>query len=295
MALAEFHNFYPYQRFVFWPLWILSVLLTAIISGVLYFVFSSITLHDVQNDLEQIAIKTAAFIPTEVHERLEKPSDQSSDDYRLLELYLQSIMSGNPSIDDIYTLRPTEDPDTMQFVVSGEETEDENRDGIIDESEQKAMLGEEYDITQAPKIKEALSQPTHDDSITYDKWGAWISGYAPLRNDQGEAVGVVGVDYEAGLLSEERRQILLPLFYINLALILPYALLSWYTTRRIGKPYRTLIQAMDRVVHGDINYKMTSRKKGEEFLLARLFNNMRDTLLHVCQHEAKKKYKPDEE
>ncbi len=174
MATSHLHPFNPYQRFVFWPLWVLSVILTAVISGILYYFLAQNLLQQTRAELEGIAVKTAGFIPTSIHENLQEPADQKSADYKLLELYLQSIMSGNPQIDDIYTLRPTDDPGTMTFVISGAETADHDTDGVIDEEEQKAMLGEQYDIFQAPKIKEGLAGPASDEAVTYDKWGGLV-------------------------------------------------------------------------------------------------------------------------
>ncbi len=115
--------------------------------------------------------------------------------------------------------------------------------------------------------------------------GAWLSGYAPLTNENGEAVAVVGVDYKAETLADKRQHIFNIILYINFALIIPFAVLSWYTSWRIGRPYRMLVKAMDRVRHGELDYTIKPRRKGEEFLIADLFHTMRDTLYKACRRE----------
>jgi HAMP domain-containing protein len=45
-------------------------------------------------------------------------------------------------------------------------------------------------------------RPLYDDA-----WGSWMSAYSPVKNENGEIVAAVGVDFEAGYVREIQRQI----------------------------------------------------------------------------------------
>ncbi len=278
-----------YQRVIFWPLWFLSVILTVFISGIIYLVFAQQVFKNSQQELMQIAQKTSYFIPAETHERLQQPGDQDSEDYNLLELYLQSIMAGNPKIDDIYTLRPTNKPHEMVFVISGKETEDSDKNGIIEDFEMKAALGEKYDTTDFPDLEKGFYEPAFDQEITYDKWGAWLSGYAPLKNQNGRSVAIVGVDFSADTIAKQRHDILNVFLIINAILILPYALLSFYVSRLVSRPYNLLIEGIGQVKRGDFNYRLKSGEKGLNKIVADFFNEMQEEYQKILERKSKKK------
>lgn len=279
MALSELYNLSPYRRYVFWPLAIFPSLLVLIVGGAFYYLLSRQQFSDTQIELKTIATRTANFIPVEVHERLRTPDDMRSEDYRVLELYLQSVMAGNDQIDDIYTLRPTEIENIMLFVVSAAGSEDRNGDNLIDEGEEKALLGEPYDISIAPAIYDALTAPSADSEITYDKWGSFLSGYAPLRNDTGEAVGILGVDYRAETISATRHRLLWRIV-LGVAIVIPIIFaLSWFLARRVTKPLKILIHGLDRIRHGEYSYEIPAEGKSEEQVVSRLLNAAKEILM----------------
>jgi methyl-accepting chemotaxis protein len=84
-----------------------------------------------------------------------------------------------------------------------------------------------------------------------DQWGRWVSGFAPIRNSQGEVVAAVGVDMrETTVIALQTRikNALLP------ALMLTYAVLFlsvWIIAYSISRPLRTLTLAAERVADGD--------------------------------------------
>jgi methyl-accepting chemotaxis protein len=287
--MMKLENYHPYQKKVFWTIFLLAFGLTIIVAGLFYFFLSREALQQAQQNLEQVAIKTANLIPVATHEKLITAEDQKSDDYKLLELYLKSVMSGNPKIDDIYTLRPTDKPHVMTFVVSGKGTYDANHDGYLGENEQKAMLGEKYNTEAQPQLEEGLTTPGHDKKITYDKWGAWLSGYAPLKDASGKTVAVLGVDYAANTLAQENRQLLVVILWVILIMVPIYIYFAHLLSRRIQKPFRMMVKAMDRITHGEIDYQIPVVEKSEEGLLADFFNNMKNVLIDAIRRKSEEK------
>ncbi|USN53619.1 MAG: hypothetical protein H6760_00390 [Candidatus Nomurabacteria bacterium] len=263
-----------YQRkvFIFISLFLLLALIAA---GIFAFSFrSNQILQERQQELQEAAFRVARKIPITAHEALISRDQQESDEYLEVQTLLKAILDANPGFDDVYTLRPTQTAHIFQFIVSGKDTEDENNDGIIDESEEKAYLTELYDATNSPELEKGLLAPTADKNITYDKWGSWLSGYAPLRNAKGQAVAVVGVDMKAELIKERRAELARNVG-IAMLLVVPIIILAAFLLARwLSRPFEVLALGMSRVSHGDYHYRLPMKGDKINDAFSELFNNM---------------------
>lgn len=173
-----------------------------------YVLIGDSILLELRNRAMSIATLVAEDVDAELHETLVDPSQEDSSVYELTATPLRQAAEDYPYIDSIYTLRRTEDPNTLVFVLDSMETEDTDGDGLISADEEKAHLGEPYDVSDFPELVAGFDGPSADTEVTEDKWGEWISGYAPILNAQGEAVAVLGADIDAGYYRESLRDIL---------------------------------------------------------------------------------------
>lgn len=263
-----------YKKRVFIRLSLFLLIMLLFVDTAIYLVQTKNLMKDTQSDLKQIAVEVAKNIPVEQHERLIQSSQQDTADYQTIEKYFKSVIIGNPKIDDVYTLRPTDKQHVMKFVVSGMTTHDKNGDGAIEESEQKPVLGEEYATVDYPDLENGLHEPSVDRTINYDKWGAWLSGYAPIRNSIGASVGLVGVDISAKFISQQRQSMFMSIVWSNLAIFPLLLLMSYFMSRLIGQPFSLLADGLEKVSHGNFNYQLPTRGKGDEALFVTLFNNI---------------------
>jgi signal transduction histidine kinase len=103
----------------------------------------------------------------------------------------------NPNVSDVYTFRKHADGTVVLLVDS--ET-DYNRNGVYDsddDREQRTPIGEAYDGV-TPSLLQAFDGETEFDAVPYtDRWGTWVSAYAPMRDENGNVEAVLGVDYDA--------------------------------------------------------------------------------------------------
>jgi len=280
-------SFRPFLRYIFWPIALVVMVVVIGIDIAVYFAVSGSIKKSVQDELQNIATNVAANIPVEMHELLIDPEQQNSDSgYKYIEQYFQSVMDGNPKINDIYTLRPTNQAHRFSFVVSAMVTSDIDGNGRIDENETKPALGEMYDATQSPQMEQGLFGPVADEEITNDKWGSWISGYAPLRDDHGRGVAVVGVDYSAQAMINEYWQILRALLIITVALIPILLIIVYIISLYFIRPFRNLARGMDHVSHGDFSYRLP-HGKGEAAVFNERFNSMLTMFEHSLEHKKK--------
>jgi len=183
---------------------------------IIYFQSRANLLNYLGEKLKAIAATTATSIDVSQHEQLRSPEDENSPTYKEIQNHLKRIVAANPGIDSIYTMRRSDKKNIWLFVVDSYETTDLNKNGRIEPEEEKAHLGEEYDVSPYPEMQKAFTGPQADKEITTDKWGSWISGYAPLYDRQGQAVAIVGVDYKASEYLTALRQVKILILSIGL-------------------------------------------------------------------------------
>lgn len=259
---------------MFWTFLIIGIILMFIGNLTVYVVRSRSIMSDIKDTLRESASNIASLVPTQIHESLIDPSQQSSSDYKFIETDFRLVMAGNPNISDIYTLRPTSKPHTMIFVVDAQITEDSNHNNVIDDEEIKAALGESFNTESLPRLEEAVNKPTVDDEINYDKWGAWLSGYAPIKDDSGKTVAILGVDYSADYISTLRNEAWHTIIYIDLILIPLIILSAWFVSRRVSRPFSILAYGLERLSHGDFEYRLPISKHKDERIFEELFDRI---------------------
>jgi len=132
---------------------------------------------------------------------------------------LDQIRAENPGVVYTYILRPTSDPYFYEFVADADSLDlttwvDIDSDGIKDDQVAPGYL---YfvDNPESSALRKALVAPTADEEPTYDQWGAWLSGVAPILDTEGRADAILGIDFEAAMVHEFSRQTFKPLLYFG--------------------------------------------------------------------------------
>jgi len=132
------------------------------------------------------------------HQLVTEETPASDETYQFLLTKQRKLLWLNTSVDDIYTMRMG--PDGSVRIIVDSET-DYDGDGVITGSrEHRTEIGEHYSRMSAAMLDAFHSETIHTyfDDIPYsDRWGLWVSSYAPIFNDQGKVDGIVGVDFSA--------------------------------------------------------------------------------------------------
>lgn len=127
---------------------------------------------------------------------------------------LESI---HPDIKFAYVMYKDDD-NAIAFLVDSI-TVDRDGDGKISDNEKAAPMGEVYK-NSTKEMKEAFLHPTADKEINQDRWGSFLSGYAPIYNSKNQVVAIVGLDMQS---SEVQNK--LYLFYLAAILAIGMAVL----------------------------------------------------------------------
>ena len=160
--------------------------------------FTSDSMHSVR---EQLRLQIIGFAPTYAdefvrHGALLVDFDTPPDDpvyLKLIEMQ-KRWLELNPAIADIYTFRVVDGQ--CRLLVDSET--DYNRDGVYyGEREMRTPIGESFGEADEHAYAAMEGEYVFVDEVYSDRWGTWVSAYAPMYNPDGSVHSILGVDFPA--------------------------------------------------------------------------------------------------
>lgn len=149
-----------------------------------------------------------------------------------------------------------------------------------DSSEQQANVGDEFEYSYADMATVFSGERYAHEYIEESKYGAVISVYDPVFDNDGNVIAVIGSDYDANELvkqinSTNRKIILTTIFYIVVSFLVLGLIVG-----KITKSLRVVDQKIYDLVHseGDLTQKLEITTGDEMELIA---NNVNKLLAHI--------------
>ncbi|MCX7904813.1 MAG: methyl-accepting chemotaxis protein, partial [Caloramator sp.] len=210
----------------------------------IFVLYSSLT------KLQSNAIKTVEFaqkmIDGDKLQRVWESKDMNSQDFKDVKDSLIRAKS-NSDVKFVYTLFV--DNDKVYFIVDGA-------------TEDAASLGEEYvhkkEMTLAMNGKiSVLKFPIKD------KWGTFVSAYAPVKNSEGKIVGIVAVDMDVSVLEYINSKLIASMIYIFIILfIIAIFFINRYSKNVVFQIDNALIN-INELSSGNLTVKLDANTKDE--------------------------------
>ena len=281
------------------PTWISVAVLFVIViiviatSWILYNHTVNILTQNLRDRLLTISITQAANIDGADIDALQVADDWKKPEWARVINKLHKTKYSNDQIVFIYIFRKTSnDPTKMEFVADADSVDpyaninndpsgetlpasscsgcvDSNRDGKIEPNgpDKLQWPGQPFpEITDIPESFEAYNTAITVEDIYTDEYGSVLTGFAPIKDDNGNTVAVLGTDIKADDFLTITRQTLYPFLAFIAALTFIIATLA-----------------------GSLIYIWSRRAN----LLARLShrleiaNGQQESLLHFISHEIK--------
>lgn len=248
------------------------VLITAItLSTAIHFLQQEARITRLGANLEHIAATGALLIDGEDHTKIKTRADAQSDAFMELQFQLEKIRAANDlSPDAIYTLRPVEDKDgkiIMEFVT---------------------MLGTPYTgdrYTLRPEMAEALDKQcsTHTSEVYADRYGMWLSAYAPIFGPDGKLDGLLEVDYRADKLGELDKNTRNNTIFYTLLCILVAMFSAFLTLRWFFRPVQALALGINALEEGNYEHRIQPIETTSE--LKRITDTFNSMVSNIAERE----------
>ncbi len=255
---------------------IIFFLTSALVLGVVFsfFYFRASKLRDdaFQKHLENFVEVSANFISGE--DVLEIPLEEGCDKIpqgRDLIKKLKNIRAVDPDIFDVYVMVRGSDRSTLRFVTNA------------DRERTPVACGELYDIRNEPHMRDGFWDPVANMTPNTDKWGTWVSAYAPIRKRTGETIGMVGVDIAQQKIMEIRAEFF-NLFLLSMGACLAFSLtIGLLSSFWLTRPVRQVIKGMERIRNGDLQHSLGHFSQTEFEKIANIFNQMTGSLRRMIR------------
>lgn len=155
--------------------------------GFIYHYSQQALIRTVQNNLLSTAESAAYLTNVGQLRKIENAKQKEEEDYRDIQDHHLALLSADKDLAYIYTLIQKDDG-KVYFITDIQSPSSKREDDT-------AYVMEVYEST-TPLMLEALEKgtPQVESSPSEDKWGKFLSAYAPLRGRDGELFGIIGVD-----------------------------------------------------------------------------------------------------
>ncbi len=220
------------------------VLLTsALLGAATYLGISSFIRTGISEELRGAAGLTALAINPAAHAEIQKPGDEKKEAYAAARRVMRKARNLCRNVRFIYTMRMNPEGQVI-FVVDAE-----------DNLSTASRVGDIYP-NPSPKLIAAFSKPYEvqvEDCFQTDKWGTFLSSYAPITSGDGRLDAVLGMDISAHEIIGYERFHLAIIAGTSSAIALLVILLGFVFAALISRPLTTLESDMARIREFDLS------------------------------------------
>jgi len=241
------------------------ILLMTLVSNYIFHYISSKEWF--QAEASNLAASAASLIDGQEHNRLRTHTDENSAEYRKIQQLLKIFQDNNSDIKYIYTMRKSNEENKWEYVVDAD-TQDHHH------------IGDDYAVGNYEVMENANTAWVADNGFQTSQWGTFITGFASIKDTNGQTLGLVFVMITANRMIRHDIGIglwALFLFIFGLRLII-------YTT---NKAIKKSTKPLDEIVFSIREWQLGNRdlqqklniKTGDEFeVLGEIMNQAADLL-----------------
>lgn len=276
-GVTEAHKTVKFQTKLAIAFSLLAVLTSSFLVLTLYMHFRGRLRQDLRQRLHDTVAVAALHLDGAVaddHATLTDLSQEGNPTYLRIKRLLQQIHERATDSRFAYTWRRQPDGQLI-FVVDAETDPNE-----------MSHLGEIYDSGEPSVLASlaTLKDVMTDDEPTPDKWGVWLSGYAPFYRSDGQLEGILGLDISAASVLAHERQFLWTALAVLAATVPLVVVLGFWFGRSLAAPIVKLTRSAKRIAQGDLRHRVGVAGRDETHVLAQSFNEMTDTLCEAIVH-----------
>lgn len=226
--------------------------------------------------------KTAAMVTNaDDFSLIKNRESEKTEEYYGIRKKLQDIKKANPQVLFIYTLRPTKEKNVYEFVV--------------DADKEPYHVGDKYDVAGQEAIKKALKSPITESDYETNRWGKYLTAYAPIVNVEGQTMGIVGVDFAVSSPEEpETNGLAKANFIVVIAALVIVTYFTLRKTSRAVKPLGEITQGINSMAQGNFDLKLNVNTGDELEDMANSLNNLSESLGQL-QRKLQNEYKVTED
>lgn len=235
----------------------LVIVLCVFLGCLVYLRVNGFFLNMIKTQVKDLA--TVAALQVDQDKLLQvEPGMEESEVYGQVVSGLRTVLKSE-SAAYIYIMRKNQAGNTVFWVDADEE--------------EPASIGEPYEEL-ASMEKAFAGEAATDDEILSDEWGSFLSGYAPIMDENGNVIAILGIDCRAEKIRQDLNALALMILIIVIAGMLICVISVGFFVKKMIVNLRTIISKIDDVVHndGDLTQKIEMHSGDEMELVSDFLN-----------------------
>ena len=219
--------------------------------------------HDIRERLRDAVSIGALQVDAVAHSQLTDPSQEGGPVYLPLKKALQQVRDAGTNIRFVYTMQQDAQGNII-FIVDAEETE-----------EDVSHLGDIYDDA-SPWLMDnfpSIQAPVVEDEMYTDKWGTWLTGYAPFYAPDGRREGLLGMDISADYVLAQERKLLGRALLTFFGAIIGGSIVGWILGNTLTRSISKLTEGAEILASGNLAHRVQIKTHDEVEILADAFNS----------------------
>jgi adenylate cyclase len=251
----------------------LSLAGTALISslcgfGVLFFEFRHHAFEDEQTKALTVTATTAALVNPDLFKNINERADEGSPDYALAKKELAKARNANRRkgifIQYLYTIKPDpKDPEKLIYSVDAEENP-----RLI------SHAGDPLENAYTTNLIHHLTDYYSPGKFIPDPYGVWVTGFAPLYDNEGNYVATIGADISMESYLADLQELMRSFLWAFLISLI-FALVGGYLlAKQVGSSLRVLLVCVREIGLGNFSHQAVLKTRDEFEELAGEINSM---------------------
>ena len=234
------------------------ILLIFLITGLTYFYTYIEAKKALKETVREELVEVISMASTQIEGDLLKkilmlkPGDEGTAEHKEIVSFLLGLRKNSKDLANFYVLR--KEGEKMFFLVD---------DAYLETPDDIAKIGEEYTEHDAALIDGFMTATASREFYT-DKWGTFLSGYAPVRDEEGNAAALIGVDMKVEKVLDKQKFIGSLVYIIMGASIMIAGLIILFFSRTIIKDIKSLTRAAGRISQGELDVQLPEIKAKNE-------------------------------
>lgn len=253
---------------------VVALLAVSIVGSAVFFNYR----NQIREDYRQLLLNTVSIAAlqqdAELHAMIKNPGDEASTAYQQIKATNAAILRTNPNLVYLYTMRQDEQGRILYVVDTGQP------------GAETAAVAEEY-ADASPLLKErfaTLNQPIVETDFYTDRFGTFLSAYAPFYDKNGRREGVIGLDINASQVIAAEQNVFNIILITSLIAVSVVTLLGLWLGNLFVEPIINLARVTQKVIEGDLSARAQQQTTDEVGNLAKAFNTMTAQLQSTLQN-----------
>lgn len=252
---------------------VVALLAVGIVGSAVFFNYRNQVREDYRQLLLNMVSIAALQQNAELHATINNPGDETSEAYQQIKDVNAAILKTNPNLVYLYTMRQDAQGRILYVVDTGQP------------GEETAAVAEEY-VDASPLLKErfaTLNQPVVENDFYTDRFGTFLSAYAPFYDKNDRREGVIGLDINASQVIASEQNVFNLILITSLITISAVTMLGLWLGNIFVEPIINLSRVTQKVIEGDLSARAKQHTTDEVGNLAKAFNTMTSQLQSALQ------------